>query len=255
IKHLWAHQANFKINSLNKIKLLTVGYEKSELLTKIANMILDDALSGSYRLTLDDLPYGYKTNSLYIASTLIYYSLRHIEYNYYFPKYEIYGVFDYLKEFYPENSTMKSAITTIIPKLYSFLSDSLKEKILYFPIKNSKINESIRERVEEIKKLKRSEVFLSKLKKNIYKFSNKLPDSIKNYNLALSILNDALEQPNQFSYQCILDNSRWFSTPKFYAIPFLFFAYNHEDFKASNFLKISDFSDKFFVGYKKSNQA
>jgi len=248
-------RANFKINTLNEIKLLTVGYEKSELLFKIANKVLDDALSGSNRLTFDDLPLGYKTNSLYIASSLIYYSLRHIEYNYYFPKYEIYGIIDYLKGFYPENSTMKSAITKIVPKLYSFLSDSLKEKILYFPIKNSKINEKVRKRVEEIKKLKRSEDFLSKLKKNIYKFSNKLPDSIKSYNLALSILIDALEQPNQFSYQSLLESSRWFSTPKFYAIPFLFFAYNHEDFKASNSLNISDFSDKFFVDYKKSNQA
>lgn len=105
----------------------------SQLLSQLASEIFKDLVERSPQLTVDDLPQGYKTNIRYLAVSIVYFSLRQRVYSRIHKKYELYGVMKFIKEYFPNNTTMKLAITNMIPLIYNYLSDYQKNNIIYKP--------------------------------------------------------------------------------------------------------------------------
>ncbi|TFG10240.1 MAG: hypothetical protein EU535_08420 [Promethearchaeota archaeon] len=244
---------NWVLGILEELRNSTNNYEDSELLFDLSEKILQDALSKPNQFKKDDLPSGYKSNPRYIVSVLIYYGLRHINYNKLYPKYELYGVTEFIKEYYPKNSTMNKAITTLVPRFYNFLSSQLKQSILYFP-KSTKyrVEDSIKQRHKKIISRESAITFIQEIKKEITEFSKRFsnPQVIKN--LALEILKEAMKEPNPFSKDEILNGNIRLLSSKYYAIAFLFFAYNHRD-NTEQYLGVMDFSRNYFPKYEKYN--
>ena len=105
----------------------------SQLLSQLASEIFKDLVEISPQLTVDDLPQGYKTKIRYLAVSIVYFSLRQRVYSRTHKKYESYGVMKFIKEYFPNDTTMKLAITNMIPLIYNYLSDYQKINILYKP--------------------------------------------------------------------------------------------------------------------------
>jgi len=119
--------------TLDKIKVFSSKFKDSKLLIEIAIEFFKDLVTGPHILTVDDLPLGCKTNPKYLAISLIYYALRHINYTNKYSNYESYGILEFIYDNFPNDTTMKLAITNTVPALYDFISRSIKKKILYHP--------------------------------------------------------------------------------------------------------------------------
>jgi len=119
--------------TLKSIFEFCLKFVDSHLLSKLASEIFKDLVEISPRLTVDDLPQGFKTNTRYLAVSIVYFSLRQRVYSRIYKKYESYGVMEFIKEYFPKNTTMKLAITNMIPLIYNYLSEYQKNNIIYKP--------------------------------------------------------------------------------------------------------------------------
>jgi hypothetical protein len=234
-----------------EVKQASLKLKNPYKLMVIVSQILNDLITGSKKLVSENLPLGFKRNPKYLASMLIYYGLRHEDYNNHHKKYRIYSATKYLNDFYPKDSTMKKAMTTLPSKVYDFLSDGMKTKILYFPRGQKNLGEKIKNKVKNLKSNERNEKFFSELKNCIKKYSEKLDDSNILCNLGLVILKDAFKSTNERLYSYLIGKIRY-GLPKYYAVGFLFFALNHKSYENKT-ISISSYSDLYFKEFKKSN--
>jgi len=120
---------------LNEVKKISVNFKDAEILTEIATEIFEDLITGSNKLIVDNLPQGYKTDPKYLAISIIYYGLRHIRYINRHANFKSYGILKFINDNFPDDTTMKLAISNTVPGVYNFISDKLKSKILYHPQK------------------------------------------------------------------------------------------------------------------------
>lgn len=241
----------YKAKLTSELKKLSSKYEDSELLFEIVNKILEDMLYETKRLTTENLSPGYKSNPKYLASVLIYYGLRHENYNSYHPNFKLYGIGDYIRENYEDDNTMKRAISTLTSKVYKFLSRSIRDEILYFPRGTKYVSENIVRKVQNFKQIERNKDFLNHLRACIKKCSKRLPDPIFLYRITLEILKDATKSPCKFDYANIIKNLRY-TLPKYFAVGFIFFAINHNSYKNLS-MDITTFSNLYFKDFKESN--
>jgi hypothetical protein len=253
-KRIIEARINFEQNILNELKSIAINYEDHELLYKTAKKIVKNAISQPNQLSIDDLPSGCKINPKYTASAFIYYGLRHTDYNDKYEKYKLYGVMEYIKEFYSGNKTMLRALQSIIPLIYRFLSVE-KSSILYFPkSKKYNIEETVKERRQNLWIENRSKIFKNDLEKLINEFSKVFAKQTLIKKITKDLLKDAISEPNSFSKQEILESHIRLTTPKYYCVALLFLAYNHEDYNKEK-LGISNFSRKYFPSYIKENNS
>ncbi len=252
---LLCSSSSLPIGILENIKNLSLNFKNPDILAEKAIEVFNDLIKGPKNLSIEDLPAGYRSNPKYFVSALIYFGLRHEEYNFHHPEYRFHGILGYIETNYPNDATMKTAISNIVPKVYDYLSDSLKFRILYYPRKGHNVKKEIKEKVKKLKDEESAVIFLSSLKASIKKFSVDLPSSEKISKIALDILEDAIKSPTIFSYNEIITKNIWFNSPEVFAVCFLFLGYHHDDFQATNLLKISEFSEKYFIKYKDSLQA
>jgi hypothetical protein len=230
------------------------NYEDNKLLYKTVMKIVKDAISHPNQLSIDDLPKGRKLNPKYIAAAFIYYGLRHTDFNNKHEKYKLYGVMEYIREIFPENSTMLNALQSMIPLLYRFLSVEI-DNILYFPkSKKYNIKETVKERTQNLWIDNRSKVFENELEELINEFCHGFTEHTLIKKIAKDLLNDAISEPKSFSKQEILESNLRLSTPKYYCVALLFLAYNHEDYNKEK-LRIPEFSRNYFPSYIKENRA
>jgi len=241
----------FKRKIIGELDELSEKYENSAILNSISKKILADVFSPPKKLKKNDLPSGFRSNPKYLASVLIYYGLRHEDYNSQNPEFRLYGVGDYIRNNYTNNSTMKRAMTTLPSKVYDFLSEGMKCKILYFPKGRKETNELIKKKVKDIKSMGKNKEFFDNLKKSIRKYCKNLDDPEILYNLALDILRDSIQPPKKLNYLELLENVRY-SLPKYYAVSFIFLAINHKSYKDIT-INITAFSNNYFKDFKKSN--
>jgi len=140
---------------LNEIKNFSANFDDAEILTKIATEIFKNLVSGPNKLTVDRLPQGFKTNPKYLAISIIYYGLRHIRYINRHTDFKSYGILSFINDNFPNDTTMKLALSNTVPGIYDFISDSLKSKILYQPlIKFPKENYNKKKFLKELEKIK-----------------------------------------------------------------------------------------------------
>ena len=140
---------------LNEIKNYSLNFEDDKILTGIATEIFNDLISGSNKLTVDCLPQGYKTYPKYLAISIIYYGLRHIRYINSHADFKSYGILRFINDNFPNDTTMKLALSNTVPGIYDFISDSLKSQILYAPlIKLPKENYNKKKFIKELEKIK-----------------------------------------------------------------------------------------------------
>jgi len=120
--------------TLEEIKSFSLNFEDAEFLAEIAIEIFNDLITGESQLKVDDLPLGFKTNPKYLAISLIYYALRHIDYCNKYKRFQSYGILEFINEHFSTNTTMNLAISNTVPALYNYISEGLKSKILYIPL-------------------------------------------------------------------------------------------------------------------------
>ncbi len=245
---------NFEQNIQNELKHMADIYEDSKLLYKTAMKIVKDAISKPNQLSIDDLPKGRKLNPKYAAAAFIYYGLRHTDYNDKHEKYKLYGVKEYINYSFPDNSTMLSALLSMIPLIYRFLSVEI-DNILYFPkSKKYDVKDSVKEKTQNLYIDNRSKVFENELRELINEFCKVFTEQMLIKKIAKDLLNDAISEPKTFSKQEILESNLRLATPKYYCVALLFLAYNHEDYIEEK-LKNSEFSRKYFPSYLKENRS
>jgi len=251
-KRIKEARSNFEINIQNELKKMSDAYEDNKLLYKTAMKIVKDAISQPNKLSIDDLPKGRKLNPKYTAAAFIYYGLRHTEYNDKHEKYKLFGVMEYIKEFFPANSTIRNALQSIIPLIYRFLSQEI-DNILYFPkSKKYSIKDTVKEKTKNLFIDNRSRVFENELRELINEFCKVFAKHTLIKKIAMYLLSDAISEPKVFSKQEILDANLRLVTPKYYCVALLFLAYNHEEYIEEK-LKISEFSRRIFPSYIKEN--
>jgi hypothetical protein len=251
-KRMKEAKINFELNIQNELKIMSGSFKDNKLLCNTAMKIVKDAISQPNQFSIDDLPKGYKLNSKYTAAAFIYYGLRHTDFNDKYKKYKLYGVMEYIKEFFSDNSSMKNGLQNIIPLIYNFLSKEI-EYILYFPkSKKYTVKETVKEQRQNLWEDERSKVFENELKELINEFCKVFHDHTLIKEIAKDLLNDAISEPKVFSKQEILESKIRFLTPKFYCVALLFLAYNHQDYNKEK-LGISDYSKKYFPNYRKAN--
>ncbi|NVM17901.1 MAG: hypothetical protein HWN80_09300 [Candidatus Lokiarchaeota archaeon] len=253
-KRMKEARINFGQNTVNELKIMVENYEDRETLYKTTVKIVQDAISKPNQLSIDDLPKGRKLNPKYLAAAFIFYGLRHTDFNDNHEKYKLYGVMEYIRESFPNNSTMKTALQTIIPLIYSFLSVEI-DYILYFPkSKNYHVKETVKERRENLWIDNRSKVFECDLKEMINEFSQVFTEKTLIKKITEDLLKDAISEPKSFSKQEILESNLRLTTPKYYCVALLFLAYNHEEYYKEKLI-ISEFSKKYFPTYKEENNS
>lgn len=120
--------------TLEEIKSFSLNFKDPDFVREKATEIFKDIISGSKKLTVDDLPLGYKTDPKYLAYSLIYYALRFKSYSMKYNEFESFGVIEFINQNFPDDITMKLAMTNTIPTLYNYISEKLKTKIHYHPI-------------------------------------------------------------------------------------------------------------------------
>ena len=251
-KRMKEARINFEVNIQNELKFMSDSFKDHKLLCKTAMKIVKDAISQPNQLSIDDLPKGRKLNPKYTAAAFIYYGIRHTDYNNKHDKYKLYGVMEYIKEFFPNDNTMKTALQIMIPLLYSFLSVEV-DNILYFPkSKKYHVKKTVKEKRENLWIDNRSKIFETDLEEIIEEFSQIFTESSLILKTAKDLLKDAISEPKPFSKQDILESNLRLTTPKYYCVALLFLAYNHEDYDKKK-LGISDFSKKYFPDYIKEN--
>ena len=253
-KRIIEARINFEQNIQNELKNMADNYEDNKLLYKTAMKIVKDAISQPNQLSIDDLPKGRKLNPKYTAAAFIYYGLRHTDFNDKHEKYKLYGVMEYIREFFPENSTMLTALQNIIPLLYRFLSVEI-DNILYFPkSKKYNVKKTVKERTQILWTDNRSKVFENELEELINEFCQVFTEHTLIKKIAKDLLNNAISEPKSFSKQEILESNLRLSTPKYYCVALLFLAYNHEEYFEKK-LRISEFSRRYFPSYLKENRS
>jgi len=253
-KRIKEARINFEQNIQNELKIMVDNYEDNKLLYKTVMKIVKDAISQPNQLSIDDLPKGRKLNPKYASAAFIYYGLKHTDYNHKNEKYKLYGVMEYIKEFFPSNNTMHNALQNIIPLIYRFLSQEI-DKILYFPkSKKYNIKDTVKEKTQNLYIENRSKVFENELMELINEFCKVFTERALIKKIAKDLLNDAISEPKAFSKQEILESNLRLATPKYYCVALLFLAYNHEEYIGEK-LKISEFSRKYFPSHLKENRS
>lgn len=140
---------------LKEVKDFSINFDDAETLNELATKIFKDLVSGPNKLIVDRLPLGYKTNPKYLAISIIYYGLRHVKYINRHARFKSYGILSFINDNFPEDTTMKLALSNTVPGIYDFLSNSLKSKILYQPLKKfPRENFNKKKFLEELEKIK-----------------------------------------------------------------------------------------------------
>jgi len=251
-KRIKEARINFEQNIQNELKIMADNYDDNKLLYKTATKIVKDAISQPNQLSIDDLPKGRKLNPKYAAAAFIYYGLKHTDYNDKNEKYKLYGVMEYIKEFFPDNNTMRNALQNIIPLIYRFLSQEI-DNILYLPkSKKYNIKDTVKEKTKNLYIDNRSRVFENELRELIDEFCKNFTKHTLIKKIAKDLLSDAISEPKVFSKQEILDSNLRLVTSKYYCVALLFLAYNHEEYTEEKLI-ISEFSRKYFPLYIKEN--
>lgn len=238
---------------LIELKDLSKKFKDSETLYKITERIYTDLTKFYPNLENNDLPSGFRSKIEYLAASLIYYGLRHENYNYLHPEYQNYGVFEYIRNYFPNSNTLKLAISNIIPTIYDFISDSLKSKILYYPKRGHIVDRKIKEKGISLKSKESNNKFIAKIKKYILLLSERIPNPKIIKSISIKMLENTQKTPKIFSYQELIDRNRWFCSPKNIAIAFIFLTHTHRDSKLKSSISITEFSNKYFPDYKDSN--
>jgi len=122
---------------LKHLKTLSAKLTDSKSLDRISRDIWENSKSFPNPFDPKKLPKGTR-NPRNLAASIIFLSLKHKYYQY--PKYKRgYLLKNYLKDLFPNNSTMETMVHILVPFYYKFLSEEMKQKIHYSPIERGRI--------------------------------------------------------------------------------------------------------------------